>query len=90
LASGWIAKGDAESVFAPVDKNIMNVEGVIPEAVRETVMGYFSYGGGIGWSSARNGEEDMHPTAGRNSGTSKGFGAVAASVPASRKRLSSL
>lgn len=62
LASGWIAKGDAEGIFAPVDRNIVNVEGVIPEAVRDTVLGYFSYGGGIGWSSARNGEEGKHPT----------------------------
>jgi putative spermidine/putrescine transport system substrate-binding protein len=62
VASSWIAKGDAVGTFAPIDRNIVNVEGVIPEAIRDTVLGYFSYGNGVGWSNARNGEEGKHPT----------------------------
>jgi putative spermidine/putrescine transport system substrate-binding protein len=62
LAGGWVTKGEESGVWAPVDKNIVNTEGAIPTAVREKVLAYYLYAGGIGWSSERNGEEGKHPT----------------------------
>jgi putative spermidine/putrescine transport system substrate-binding protein len=62
LASGWVVKGEETDVWAPIDNNIVNTEGVIPAAVRDKVLAYYTYAGGMGWSQERNGEEGKHPT----------------------------
>ena len=61
LASGWIAKGDEQGLWAPIDRSIVNVEGIIPEAIRDNQMAYYTYGGGIGWSNERAPERSQHP-----------------------------
>ena len=61
VASGWIAKGDEQGLWAPIDRSIVNVEGIIPEAIRDNQMAYYTYGGGIGWSNERAPERSQHP-----------------------------
>lgn len=60
--SGWVVKGEENGVWAPIDTNVVNTEGVIPSAVREKAMAYYVYAGGIGWSQERNGADGKHPT----------------------------
>jgi putative spermidine/putrescine transport system substrate-binding protein len=61
VVSGWILKGDKQGLFAPLDRSIINVEGIIPEAVRDNQLGYASFAGGIGWSNERAPERSQHP-----------------------------
>ena len=62
LASGWVVKGEKAGLWAPIDRNIVNLENVIPDAVRDSVIAYYTYAGGIGWSNERNGKDGQHPT----------------------------
>jgi putative spermidine/putrescine transport system substrate-binding protein len=61
LASGMIAPGTKEGIYAPVNYNIVNKSGVIPQAIRSHQIAFYSYAGGIGYDRARH-PDGKHPT----------------------------
>lgn len=60
LASGMVAPGNKEGIWAPVNYKIVNKEGVMPEAIRDRQIGFYSYVGGIGYDKGRN-PDGKHP-----------------------------
>jgi putative spermidine/putrescine transport system substrate-binding protein len=61
LIPSWIVPAEQKGVLARVNPNIVNREGVLPEAVRDFEVGYCTYAQGIAYHAERH-PEGKHPT----------------------------
>lgn len=61
LTTGIIVPGEKSGVWAKIDRNIVNLDGIIPQAVRDYQVAYMSYAGGIAWDKNRH-PDGKHPT----------------------------
>lgn len=61
LQTGIIVPGEQAGVWAEIDRNIVNLEGVIPEAIRAHEVAYMNYAGGVAFDKDRF-PDGKHPT----------------------------
>ena len=61
LASGQIASGNKEGVWAPINYKIVPRERIMAEALRDRQLAYYSYVGVLGFDKTRH-PEGKHPT----------------------------
>ena len=61
LASGMIAAGNKEGVWAPINYRIVPRDKILAEGLRERQLAYYTYAGGIGYDTVRH-PAGKHPT----------------------------
>jgi len=61
VASGQIASGNKEGVWAPINYSIVPRDRIMPEALRDRQIAYYSYAGVIGYDAGRH-PAGKHPT----------------------------
>jgi putative spermidine/putrescine transport system substrate-binding protein len=61
VPSGFIAPGDKDGIWAPINRNIVDFDGVDPRAIRERQAAPYNGVAGICWHDGRAGAAGKHP-----------------------------